>query len=57
MKAYVQNQKLGGLGANIGGPDWEKAVKKNQVIIEYDMKRKGKPGLSLQSLYSDHSNS
>ena len=36
--------KLGGLGANLGGEKWEKALKQKQTIIEYDKKRKEQIG-------------
>ncbi len=31
----TQNIKLGGLGANVGGEDWEKAKRKKEAIQEY----------------------
>jgi len=35
MKIQTQNTKLGGLGANIGGENWEKAQQKKQAAREY----------------------
>ena len=35
MQQTTQNLKLGGLGANIGSDDWEKAKKKKELISEY----------------------
>jgi hypothetical protein len=35
MKQQVQTLKLGGLGANIGSEEWEKARKKNEFFMEY----------------------
>ena len=35
MKNQTQNTKLGGLGANIGGEEWEKAQSKKQAAREY----------------------
>jgi hypothetical protein len=35
MQQTTQNLKLGGLGANIGGAEWEKAMKKKELIQEY----------------------
>ena len=32
MISTQQSLKLGGLGANIGGDDWEKAKKKKEAI-------------------------
>jgi hypothetical protein len=47
MKNTLNSIKLGGLGANIGGEDWEKARKKKEIINQYDLKLKmqnqGKP--------------
>ena len=31
----MQTLKLGGLGANIGSEEWEKARKKNEFFLEY----------------------
>lgn len=36
MKSTSQNLKLGGLGPNIGGDNWEKAKKKQEAIREYE---------------------
>ncbi len=35
MQQTTQNLKLGGLGANIGNEDWEKAKRKKELIKEY----------------------
>ncbi len=35
MHHAMQNLKLGGLGANIGSEDWEKARKKQEFFTEY----------------------
>jgi hypothetical protein len=35
MQVTTQSLKLGGLGANIGSDDWEKAKRKKEAIQEY----------------------
>jgi hypothetical protein len=35
MKEAVQSLRMGGLGANIGSEDWEKAKKKQEFFSEY----------------------
>ena len=35
MKTQVQNTKLGGLGANIGGEQWELAKRKKEIALQY----------------------
>lgn len=35
MVQTTQSLKMGGLGANIGGDDWEKAKKKQEQAKEY----------------------
>ena len=35
MKIKTENQKLGGLGANIGGEEWEKAQIKKNMAKQY----------------------
>ena len=35
MKNQQQNTRLGGLGANIGGEEWEKAQLKKQAAKQY----------------------
>jgi hypothetical protein len=35
MQMAVKSLKLGGLGANIGSEEWEKARKKQEFFLEY----------------------
>jgi hypothetical protein len=35
LKANVQSQKLGGLGANIGTEEWEMAKRKKEIQTQY----------------------
>lgn len=35
MKSQVQQQKLGGLGANIGSDKWEEAQRKKEAQAAY----------------------
>ena len=35
MKVKTENQRLGGLGANIGGEEWEKAQLKKNAARQY----------------------
>lgn len=35
MQSTVQSLNKGGLGANVGGEDWEKAKRKQEQAIEY----------------------
>lgn len=35
LKNQLQNTKLGGLGANIGGEQWEIAKRKKEISMQY----------------------
>lgn len=35
LKNQIQNTKLGGLGANIGGEQWEIAKRKKEISMQY----------------------
>ena len=48
MQMAMTNLKLGGLGANIGTEEWEKAKKKQEVFNEY-----GKQ-IRMQNLSKQH---
>ena len=40
MQSTAQSAKMGGLGANLGGEEWEKAKKKQEAIRQYNEKMK-----------------
>ena len=40
LKDNTTTMKLGGLGPNIGGPEWQEAVEKQRKVVYYDRERR-----------------